>query len=838
MSIPPAVPLPPTDLPVESCVPALRAALAGEGIAVLSAEPGAGKTTLIPLRLLDEPWMAGARMVVLEPRRIAARAAARRMASLLGEPVGATVGYRTRDDQRIGPGTRIEVVTEGILTRRLQHDPGLGGVALVVFDEIHERSLPGDLGLALALEARSALRPDLRLLVMSATLDTAKVATLLGAGVAPAPVVASEGRLFPVEVRWRPKGQRDRLEPAVVGAVREAVRDTDGDVLVFLPGAGEIRRVEEALRGALPPELDVLPLHGSLPAAEQDAAIGPASPGRRKVVLATDIAETSLTVTGVRAVVDAGLARVPRFDTGTGMTRLVTVPTSRASGEQRAGRAGRLAPGLAIRLWSKVEQAARRPYADAEITQVDLAGLALELAVWGVDDPADLPFPDPPPSRSFAEGRRLLTDLGALVDGRVTELGRRMAELPLHPRLAHMVAVSVEERRGWTACLLAALLEERDVLRGRPDDVSADLGERLRLLADPGARHPQADGRALRQARQRAEALADRIGLGDRTVDLAGAGGVLSLAYPDRIAQQRERSRGRFVLRTGGGAWLPTTDPLAGEVLLVAADLDGHRKEARIRLAAPIDEFELAARYTDEVEERSTVGWDRERDDLLARVERRLGAIRLGGFDGPPDPGPATTAALVARLRSVGLAAIGWSDAAKSLQARILFLRSRLGDAWPDVSDAALVRSAEDWLAPRLAGARGRADLARVDGVEVLGTLLGLEAARALDRLAPATLPLPSGRSVRIEYDREPPVLSVRVQELYGATEGPRVLEGAVPVVLELLSPADRPIQVTADLAGFWAGSWREVRKEMAGRYPKHDWPADPASASPPRPRR
>jgi ATP-dependent helicase HrpB len=825
--------LPLTDLPVEDGVPAVRAALADPGAALLQAEPGAGKTTVVPLRLLDEPWMAGRRMLLLEPRRIAARAAARRMADLLGEPVGATVGYRTRDERVVGPRTRIEVVTEGILTRRLQRDPSLDGVALVVFDEFHERSLPGDLGLALALESRSALRPDLRLLVMSATLDVARVAALLGGASGPAPVVSSPGRAHPVDIRWRPKGQRDRLERSVVGAVREALRDTDGDVLVFLPGVAEIRRAEEALADVVDPGVDVLPLHGSLPAAAQDAAIGPSAAGRRKVVLSTDIAETSLTVTGVRAVVDAGLARVPRFDARSGMTRLTTVSASRASAEQRAGRAGRLAPGIAIRLWSKVEQAARRPFADPEIAQADLAGLALELAVWGTGDPTALPFLDPPPPRAAEEGRRLLHELGALADGRVTALGRAMAELPLHPRLARMVVVAVEERRGWTACLLAALLEDRDVLRGAPDERSADVASRLALLADPGARHPLADGRALRQARTRAEALADRVGVTDRTADPAGAGGVLSLAYPDRLARRRERSRGRFVLRGGGGAWVPATDPLADEPFLVAADLDGHRTEARIRLAAPLDEFELVARFHEELEERTTVAWDRERDDLVARVERRLGALRLDGMEGPPDPGPATVGALVARVRSVGLGLLGPDDGVRRLQARLAFLRTRRGDEWPDASDAELLATLDDWLAPRLVGARGRADLERIDLVEVLTSRLDETQRRALERLAPAHVALPRGRRVALDYDHDPPLLSVRVQELYGTTEGPRVLGGELPVVLELLSPADRPIQRTSDLAGFWAGSWRDVRKDMAGRYPKHDWPADPAAAPP-----
>src|SRR5438105_3943902 len=573
---------------------ALRTALAEDGQAVLQAPPGAGKTTIVPLRLLEEPWLAGGRIVMLEPRRLATRAAARRMASLLGEEVGGTVGYRTRDERRTGPATRIEVVTEGILTRRLQRDPSLPGVGLVIFDEFHERNLHADLALALTLDARPTLRPDLRLLVMSATLDIARIAALLGADSGPAPVIVSEGRAWPVDIRYTPSAPAARkagykgrpgppprpgaqVVPAATAAVLRALREETGDVLVFLPGAGDIRRVEAALAepgAGLPAGVDIRPLYGALPIADQDAALAPSPPGRRRVVLATDIAETSLTVDGVRVVVDGGWHRTPRYDPRSGLTRLETVGITKASADQRAGRAGRIGPGVAYRLWSKLEHAARRPFPDPEIATADLAGLVLELAVWGgaaaatpgdTAGPPGLPFLDPPPSRTLEEGRRLLTFLGALdADGRPTNAGQAMAELPLHPRLARMVIGAVAAGRGGTACALAALLEERDVLRGRPDEIETDVAVRLWLLVDRDVRHPQADGPAVAAARRRAGELARRVGIDPPGADDAlDPGPVLALAYPDRIGQARGRAR--FRLRGGGGAWLAAGEPLSGE---------------------------------------------------------------------------------------------------------------------------------------------------------------------------------------------------------------------------------------------------------------------------------
>jgi ATP-dependent RNA helicase HrpB len=821
-------------LPVTDRLDDLRAALAGRGVAVLQAPPGAGKTTVVPLALLDAPWLRGGRIVMLEPRRLATRAAARRMAALRREAVGEVVGFRTRDDRAVSAATRVEVVTEGILTRRLQRDPGLEGVALVIFDEFHERSLQADLGLALALDARRHLRPDLRILVMSATLDGDRVAALLGGDGDPAPVVTSESRAHPVEVRWAPRRPRDHVEPAAVAAVRQVLRtDPEGDVLVFLPGAGEIERAAgqlgEALGDGAP--VDVHTLYGALPAGAQDAALVPGLPGRRKVVLATDIAETSLTVEGVSIVVDAGLARRPVFDATTGLTRLETVPAPRSSADQRAGRAGRTGPGVAVRLWSKVEHAARRPHGEPEIRQADLAGLALELAAWGTEA-AGLPFLDPPPARALDEARRLLVELGALdAGGRPTAAGREMVALPLHPRLARMVLAAAERGQAWLGCLLAATLEDRDVLRGRPDDRPADVGLRVALLDDPSARHPLADGRALRRARDRARDLARRLGTTGGGGDAAEAGLLLAHAYPDRTAQARG-GPGRFVLRAGTEGWVAPDDALAREPFLAVAEVDGRRSRGRIRLAAPLAPDQLDEVAGDRVTEHARLVWDGERDDLVARIERELGRLRLGSVERRPSPGLATTTALIDRVRATQLAALPWTDAARSLQARVAFVRAVAGEPWPDLSDAALRRSLDGWLAPLLTGATGRADLDRLDLPRVLRGLVPPQLAGDLDRLAPEALEVPTGRRVRLDYTAgdpgDPPVLAVRVQEMFGARETPTVAGGRVPVVLHLLSPAGRPVQVTRDLAGFWSGSWREVRKEMAGRYPKHAWPEHP----------
>jgi ATP-dependent helicase HrpB len=793
---------------------------------VLVAPPGAGKTTIVPLALLDEPWLRDRRIVMLEPRRLATRAAARRMAELSGRPVGDLVGYQTRDERHIGPATRIEVVTEGILTRRLQNDPELPGVGIVIFDEVHERNLTTDLGLALSLDAAATIRPDLAILAMSATADRAT----LSAALDDAPVIESEGRSFPVDVRWLPRDRRERVEDAVVRAVRTALRDEPGDVLVFLPGVGEIMRTKSALVGLVGDDVDIRPLAGALSVAEQDQALEPSVPGRRRVVLSTDIAETSLTVEGVRIIVDSGLARAPRFDTRTGMTRLTTISTSRSSADQRAGRAGRLEPGVCYRLWSKVEHGTRPAHRTPEIEDVDLSGLVLEVAAWGT--PLDqLAFPTAPPAKSVRVAEQLLHDLGAIdEDGRPTDVGRRMLGLPVHPRLARML-VSEPTPLG---CALAVLIDERDLFRGRPDELPADLSLRLRVLAGRHD-HDQADRRAVARLRERARDLARRLGIrfDPDLLDADRAGAVLLHAFPDRLASRRRP--GQFQLRNGSGAWLPDTDPLAHEAFVVAADLDGKRGRSRIRLAAGLDADEVARELADEVDERVRLEWDTDRDDLVERVERRLGGMQLGATTRRPSAGDATTAALMDRVRATRLAVLGWSQTSISLRQRVAFLHRTVGEPWPDWSVASLVATVDEWLAPYLPGAVGRDDLERLDVAMVLRSQLPWPEGADLDELAPPDLALPTGRRVPIDYGtddgQDEPVARVRVQDLFGTTAHPTA--GGRPIVLHLLSPADRPIQITSDLPGFWAGSWADVRKDLAGRYPKHRWPEDPASAAP-----
>ncbi|HUS43289.1 MAG TPA: ATP-dependent helicase HrpB [Ilumatobacteraceae bacterium] len=833
------------DLPVVEVIPGVRAALTERRRAVLVAPPGAGKTTVIPLAMLDEPWLDGQRIVMLEPRRLATRAAARRMADTTHTDVGELIGYQTRDERHIGADTRIEVLTEGVLTRRLQNDPELPGIGLLIFDEVHERNLTTDLGLALALDVASTIRPDLRLLAMSATPDVEGLTALLDA-----PVVQSEGRMFDVDMQWLPRapsgggrrsgprrggrpghtagpGDASRIEPDAVAAIQRALREQSGDILVFLPGIGEIRRTESMLRHTVGPDVDVFPLAGALSLAEQDAALAPSRPGRRRVVLSTDIAETSLTVDGVRVVVDSGLAREPRFDARTGMTRLTTVSTSRASAEQRAGRAGRTEPGAAYRLWSKLEHGTRTKHRSPEITQADLAGFALELAAWGNGD--DLRFIDPPPPGPLAQARELLVSLHAIDDdGSITPLGRTMLGLPVHPRLARMVAVD----RSSLACVIATLVEERDIFRGRPDDLPADLA--LRIGALTGRRgHDAADRGAVHRLRDRAADLARRarIAFDLDDVDPDRSGVVLLLGYPDRLAARRRP--GQFQLRAGTGAWLPDDDPLADAPFLVAADLDGRRERARIRLAAVVDADDVIAEFGSEIVERRLLDWDGDRDDLVETVERRLGSIQLGQRIGRPEAGDETTAALMARARATRLGVLRWTDTATSLRERVAFLHRLLGDPWPDWSSEHLIDTVDEWLAPYLPGASGRSDLERLDVAMVLRSQLPWEVGAELDEVAPPSLMLPSGRAVPIDYAGEQPDAFVRVQDLFGVIAHP--VAGGVPIRLHLLSPANRPIQVTADLPGFWAGSWADVKKDMAGRYPKHQWPDDPANADPKR---
>ena len=821
--------VPDTGLPIEAVIPDVRAALDRHRRAVLTAEPGAGKTTVVPLRLLDEPWLAGQRIVMLEPRRLAARASAARMASLLGEQVGQTVGVTTRDDRRVSKATRIEVVTEGILTRRLQRDPELEGYGLVIFDEFHERSQQADLGLALLLDAHRTLDLTTAVMVMSATIDAPKVAALIGES-EPAPVIECAGRTFEVAMHWRPRNKRDRLEPAVVQAVQWVLEtEDDGDVLVFLPGMAEIRRTQEQLRG-LDPLVEVHPLHGSLPLDEQDHAVAPAAAGMRKVVLSTDIAESSLTVEGVTAVVDSGLARAPRFDPGNGLTRLTTVSVSRASADQRAGRAGRTRRGMAVRLWSKIEHGTRSAFGAAEITKVDLAQLRLELAAWGVSDPATLPMLDPVPPQAWKESGQVLHMLGAIdADDAITDRGRQLAQLPLHPRLGAIVVTGVERGIGAMGCALAALIDERDVLRGRPAEVPADLSLRLDLLTDRNRSHGLASGRSIQLVRARANDLARRIGCDDDGYDRDRIGLLVAAGFPDRVAQRRGSGRGRFRLRSGSGVRVVDTDPLAGEDYIVAIDLDGKRKDARVRIGAAVDVTDLleTAGFDAEVTERTL--WDRERKDVVTRVDRHLGSLDLGSTSRRPVPSQEVVDLLLDQVRRTRLKALSWTDSSRALQARVEYVRARQPDAgWPDLSDKTLVATLDSWLGPLLVGASGRSDLEVVSVAVAFDMLLGRERRQQLEAALPATFVLPAGRKLKIDYAAEPPTIASRAQDFYGVSTHPTILSGDQPLTVELLSPAGRPIQRTADLPGFWDGSWAEVRKDMAGRYPKHDWPADP----------
>jgi len=859
------------DLPIHTAIPALRAALAESGAsAVLHAPPGAGKSTVVPLELLDEPWAQGRRILMLEPRRLAARAVARRMAATLGETVGERVGYRMRLDTRVSKATRIEVITEGVLTRMLQHDPALEGVALVIFDEFHERSLDADLGLALTLDARDALVPELRLLVMSATLDVAPVANLLGN----AAIVRSEGRTFPVETRHVGRGlppmpareaaradDRAAAEPTTARIVKTALRETDGDVLVFLPGAREIRRVHALLEpiDALGPGVRVMPLYGDLDADAQDRAIAPSPPGTRKIVLATNIAETSLTIEGVRIVVDSGLVRRAVFDPGTGMSRLETQRISRASAEQRQGRAGRTAPGVCYRAWSEAAHRSLAPATPPEIASADLAPLALELASWGAADPAALRWLDPPPAAAFASARDLLERLGALdARGRITDHGRAMAALPVHPRLAHMLIASRRLGAVRTAARLAALLSDRDLLRGgrEPD---ADVRSRLALLS-----RDRADGRpdterhsvagsagaaassrgALRRALEVAGELERRIAApGARAAaeaaddDLAGV--LLAFAYPDRIGRRRPGDEARYVLANGRGAVLPGAQPLAREDLIVAVELDDRDRDARILLAAPLARDALETYFADDLEEADVVEWSSRDEAVIARRIVRLGSLVIDEKPLPRVPPGEAAAAMLHGIAELGLDALPWTDEARDLQARIELVRG-LGlpetADWPEFDDATLAAQLESWLAPWLSGMTRREHLAKLSLVDALAARLGADKRRRLDELAPVRLVVPSGSGIRIDYRSEnAPLVAVRLQEVFGLEESPRIAGGRVPLTFALLSPAHRPVQVTRDLASFWRNAYQDVRKDLRGRYPKHDWPENPLEAVPSR---
>jgi ATP-dependent helicase HrpB len=838
-----------TPLPIDAVLDELARTLENHNAAVLVAPPGAGKTTRVPLALLDEPWVSNRKIIVLEPRRIAARASAERMAHTLGERVGETVGYRVRFGSKVSRATRIEVVTEGIFSRQILDDPELNGVAAVLFDEFHERSLDADLGLALARDAQTGLREDLRILVMSATLDGARVAKLLGE----VPVIASEGRAFPVETRYLGRKADAPLERQMADAIAVALRADPGSVLAFLPGAAEIRRTQNLLAGRVhDASVEIVPLFGALDASVQDRAIAPAPKGHRKVVLATSIAETSLTIEGVRIVVDSGLARVPRYEPDIGLTRLETVRASRAAVDQRRGRAGRTEPGVCYRLWDEPQTASFAAYTQPEILSADLSSLLLDLAQWGVSDPSRLMFLDPPPAPALKEARSLLGELGALDgDGRITAEGKSLRALALPPRLARMIVDSQSLGAGRAAAEIAAILTERG-LGG--DDV--DLDARLDAFRrDRSQRADSARSLAQRWASQVATSSPSLLvgGGPTRAVGVRGTptpgpspqgggepatGVMLALAFPDRVA--RNRGNGSFILANGRGAALDQTSALSRAPYVAVAELTGTAAQGRILLAAPIAQAEIEAHFADQIETADEIAFDRGAMALRARRKKTLHAITLSEAPLALKPSAETARALADGLTSAGLDQLPWSKSSKQWRDRAMYLRTAEGDAsqnpWPDLSDDALAAQREAWLVPALYDKTSLKELSAGDLSDALMTLLPWELRARLEREAPTHFEAPTGTQLAIDYEAEQgPTIAVRLQELFGLNTHPSIARGAIPLVLELLSPAHRPVQVTRDLPGFWRGSYAAVRSDLRGRYPRHPWPEDPASALPTR---
>ena len=809
-----------TSLPIDHVLGDLAETLARENTAVLVAPPGAGKTTRVPLALLDEPWARNKKILVLEPRRIAARASAERMARTLGERVGETVGYRVRFGSKVSRATRIEVVTEGIFTRQILDDPELSGVAAVLFDEFHERSLDADLGLALARDAQTGLREDLRILVMSATLDGARVGRLLG----DAPVIESEGRAFPVETRYVGRKSDMPVERQMAETIASALRAEPGSVLAFLPGAAEIRRTETMLRERVgDPSVEIVALFGALEASVQDRAIAPAPPGTRKVVLATSIAETSLTIEGVRSVVDCGLSRVPRYEPGIGLTRLETVRVSRAAADQRRGRAGRIEPGICYRLWDEPQTNSLEPFTRPEILASDLSSLVLDLAQWGVSDPSTLAFLDPPPAAAWTEARTLLAELGALdAAGRITDEGKSLRALPLPPRLARMIVDAAREGAALEAATIAAVLTERGLGGDNPDlDVRLDQFRRDR------SQRAQA-------ARQQAERWAQQARSAGRGEGHPSTGALLSLAFPDRVA--RNRGNGSFVLANGRGGAVEPSSALARAPFIAVAELTGAAANSRILLAAPLTLAEIEQRFAHEISSVVDVSFDRASMALRGRRRRTLHAITLGEQTMPIAPDETTARILADGIVEAGLDRLPWSKALQQWRGRVMFLRKAEGEPWPDLSDTALAERRADWLEPALLDKTALSQLSASDLSDAVMGLLPWDLRARLERDAPPTFEAPTGTQAAIDYEAEQgPTIAIRVQELFGLNTHPSVAHGRVPLVVELLSPAHRPVQVTRDLPGFWRGSYAGVRADLRGRYPRHPWPDDPANAPPTR---
>jgi len=810
---------------IDTILPELLAALEERNVAVLQAPPGAGKTTRVPLALLDAPFLKEGRIIMLEPRRLAAVNAARYMAQCLGEEVGRRVGYGIRFERKVSKATRIEVVTEGILARRLQSDPLLEGVAAVIFDEFHERSLTCDLSLALCRDVQLGLREDLRLLVMSATLDAEPVAELLGG----APLISTTGRQFPVEVRYLKGEPTARLAETASAGVLKALYETEGDILVFLPGAGDIRRCESILQEKVGSQVMIALLYGDLPFAAQERAILPAD--RRKVVLATNIAETSLTIEGVRVVVDSGYSRQLRYDPSTGLNRLDTMRISAASAQQRAGRAGRASPGVCYRLWTEHTQTTLLPFTPPEIKVSDLTPLALDLAQWGVADPASLRFLDAPPAAHLAEGRALLRSLGALdARGSITELGRKMAALPMHPRLAAMLVGSLALGEGALACTLAAILSERDLLpRGGGSVSDSDLLDRLDALSE--RRDPQG-GRTVERL---SVYFRSALGVPDarRHADASTVGRLLLMAYPDRVARERSPGSGRYLMANGTGAKLSSRSNLRAQPFIVAVEVEGGSGEGEIHMASAVTLEAIRSGCSGAITRERRVFWDEREGRVVARDEERLGAIVLSERAATPDKEEVSAALARGIVSGAGIGGLNWSDQASQFRNRVRFLARTLPEEeLPDLSDQALSGTLERWLLPYLQGVRTLAQLAKVDLLQPLKGLLSYQQLQLVEREAPTHLQVPSGSRVALEYPAEgEPFLAVKLQEMFGLAETPRVARGRVPVLIHLLSPARRPIQVTADLKSFWNGAYREVCKELKGRYPRHPWPDDPWNA-------
>ncbi len=802
---------------------------------MVTAPPGSGKTTLIPLALLDEPWLADKKILILEPRRLAARAAAARMASLLGEEVGRTVGYQIRFDRRISPITRIEVLTEGILTRRIQNDADVHGVGLIIFDEFHERSIHADLALALCVDL-CRIKDDLRLLVMSATLDTAPLAALLGN----VPVITGAGLSHEVRIEYLEREAAGRIGDITTSGIRRVVHEQTGDILVFLPGTGAIKTVQGQLENDPAfRDLQISPLFGDLSQKEQDHALLPDPQGRRRVILATSIAETSLTIEGIGCVVDSGWSRRPRFDPGNGLSTLTTVRVSRAAARQRAGRAGRLGPGYCLRLWTQNEHHSLPPFHPPEIVAIDLAELALELALWGVQDPGELCWLDPPRPGPYQQACDLLRSLGAITAaGRITAIGRQLAALPLHPRLGHMLLMAQASGQVPLACDLAALLSERDIIKRESRNPTADIGVRLRLLAvwrtkgDEALHREGGDPAACRRIDRASRQWRQCLPCAKRPRDPEAAGSLLVAAYPDRIARRRPNTRDRYLLATGRGATLPPADPLAASEYLVAPHLDAGRTEGRIFLAEALDPAELKQQHVHLFAESRQVYWD----DAAAKVTaiRRLCLGALVIEENPlTDLRPEEISqALLEGIRRMGIECLGWDRESRQFQARVQCLRGLQPKRdWPDLSDSQLLADL-GWLEPYLVGLSKAAQLKTMNLQEIFKALLGWEKQQILAQEAPTAITVPSGSKIRIEYrPNEPPLLAVRIQELFGLSDTPAICNGKVPLVLHLLSPARRPIQITSDLAGFWQRSYPEVKKELKGRYPKHYWPDNPLLA-------